>query len=75
MLVVVVLVGKCRKIREIMYKTVLLTQKEIVLLLDIINQKEGYDSPNNRTNTHIIKRNLMGLIPTKNKENVKSLGN
>ena len=58
-----------------MYKTVLLTQKEIVLLLDIINQKEGYDSPNNRTNTHIIKRNLMGLIPTKNKENVKSLGN
>jgi hypothetical protein len=75
MLVVVVLVGKCRKIREIMYKTVLLTQKEIVLLLDIINQKEGYDSPNNRTNTHIIKRNLMGLIPTKNNENVKSLGN
>lgn len=58
-----------------MYKTVLLTQKEIVLLLDIINQKEGYDSPNNRTNTHIIKRNLMGLIPTKNNENVKSLGN
>lgn len=64
-----------QKIGEIMYKTVLLTQKEIVLLLDIINQKEGYDSPNNRTNTHIIKRNLMGLISTKNNENVKSLGN
>lgn len=58
-----------------MYKTVLLTQKEIMLLLDIINQKAGYDNPNNLTNTHIIKRNLMGLIPTKNTEKEKSLGN
>lgn len=71
----VVLVGKGGKIREIMYKTVLLTQKEIMLLLDIIDQKEGYDSPNNKTNTHIIKRNLMGLIPTKSPEKEKSLGN
>jgi len=72
---VVVLVGKWRKIGKIMYKTVLLTQKEIMLLLDIINQKEGYNSPDNQTNTHIIKRNLMGLIPTKNNKNAKSLGN
>jgi len=62
-----------------MYKTVLLTHKEIMLLLDIINHKmdgnSGDSLVNQTNNIHIVKRHLMGLIPTKNNEKLESLGN
>jgi hypothetical protein len=62
-----------------MYKTVLLTHKEIMLLLDIINHKmdgnSGDNLVNQTNNIHIVKRHLMGLIPTKNNEKLESLGN
>lgn len=54
---------------KIMYKTVLLTQNEIKLLLDVIENRTNYRSANEENNTqnlHIIKRHLMGLIPTEN---------
>ena len=56
---------------KIMYKTVLLTQNEIKLLLDMIENRTNYRSgneDNDSINLHIIKRHLMGLIPTENNQ-------
>lgn len=58
-------------IGKIMYKTVLLTQNEIRLLLDVIENRTNYrsgDDGSNAQNLHIIKRHLMGLIPTENNQ-------
>lgn len=53
-----------------MYKTVLLTQKEIKLLLDILEQNSSNIDSDNSQNIHIIKRHLIGLIPTENNQNI-----
>lgn len=61
-----------------MYKNLLLTQKETKLLLEIINQIDYCRQSNlksERNNIHIIKRNLLGLIPTKNYPNKCKMGN